>query len=57
MLAIAAKVTESWFRTSNLDLHILAQFPFPVGEIELDCYHQKMDVRAASRLKTEDLSK
>ena len=35
--------------------HFLAQFLFTLSEMELDYYHQKVNVRVAERLKTSFL--
>ena len=32
-----------------LTLHVFAQFPFTTSELELDYYHQKVNVQVASR--------
>ena len=33
----------------------LAQFPFTTSESKLDCYHQKVNVRVASRVAERHL--
>ena len=53
--------TQSWKKTFCRLFHVLAQFPFAIRESELNHYHQKVNLRVASRaeerLKTLDFRK